>query len=110
MKIIVFAKAPVAGQVKSRLAGALGAEGAAELHRRLVLRTLRTARAADVGAVELCCAPDVHHGFLSECAGRFGVELTGQGDGETVRAMVPFYLVALLVLLLMSYVPALTIR
>jgi tripartite ATP-independent transporter DctM subunit len=29
--------------------------------------------------------------------------------GETVRAMVPFYLVALLVLLLMSYVPALTI-
>ncbi|HET9023573.1 MAG TPA: TRAP transporter large permease subunit, partial [Burkholderiaceae bacterium] len=30
--------------------------------------------------------------------------------GETVRAMTPFYLVALLVLLLMSYVPALTIR
>jgi len=27
-----------------------------------------------------------------------------------VRAMTPFYLVALLVLLLMSYVPALTIR
>lgn len=30
--------------------------------------------------------------------------------GETVRAMVPFYLVALLVLALMSYVPMLTIR
>ena len=30
--------------------------------------------------------------------------------GEMVRAMVPFYLVALLVLLLMSYVPALTIH
>jgi tripartite ATP-independent transporter DctM subunit len=30
--------------------------------------------------------------------------------GETVRAMTPFYLVALLVLMLMSYVPALTIR
>jgi tripartite ATP-independent transporter DctM subunit len=30
--------------------------------------------------------------------------------GETVRAMVPFYLVALAVLLLISYVPALTIR
>src|SRR5437762_9460581 len=30
--------------------------------------------------------------------------------GETVRAMVPFYGVALLVLILMSYVPALTIR
>jgi tripartite ATP-independent transporter DctM subunit len=30
--------------------------------------------------------------------------------GETVRALVPFYFVALIVLLLMSYVPALTIR
>jgi tripartite ATP-independent transporter DctM subunit len=30
--------------------------------------------------------------------------------GETVRAMVPFYLVALLVLILFSYVPALTIH
>jgi len=30
--------------------------------------------------------------------------------GETVRAMVPFYAVALVVLMLMSYIPALTIR
>lgn len=82
MKVIVFAKAPVAGQVKSRLAPVLGAEGAAELHRRLVLRTLQTALAADVGAVELCCAPDIHHGFFSECAGTFGVALAGQGDGD----------------------------
>jgi len=82
VKVIVFAKAPVAGQVKSRLAPVLGAEGAAELHRRLVLRTLQTALAADVGAVELCCAPDVHHGFFSECARTFGVALAGQGDGD----------------------------
>src|SRR5262245_40866335 len=38
-------KAPAAGRVKTRLVPALGAEGAAELHRRLVLRTLRTAAA-----------------------------------------------------------------
>lgn len=31
------------------------------------------------------------------------------GIGETVRALIPFYLVALLVLMLISYVPALTI-
>jgi TRAP-type C4-dicarboxylate transport system permease large subunit len=30
--------------------------------------------------------------------------------GETVRAMVPLYAVALVVLMLMSYIPALTIR
>ena len=82
MKVIVFAKAPVAGRVKTRLAGALGDGGAAELHRRLVRRTLRTAIAACVGPVELCCAPDTRHGFFADCAAGFGVALTAQGDGD----------------------------
>ena len=45
-RLILFARYPVAGQVKTRLIPALGADGAAALHRRLVLRTLRTALAA----------------------------------------------------------------
>ena len=49
--IIVFARAPVAGQVKTRLIPRLGAEGAARLQRRLIRAALRTARA--VGPVEL---------------------------------------------------------
>jgi len=44
-RLILFARFPVAGKVKTRLIPALGTEGAAALHRRLVLRTLRTARA-----------------------------------------------------------------
>lgn len=40
--------------------------------------------------------------FISSAIARVGI-------GETVRALVPFYLVALSVLLLISYVPALTI-
>lgn len=44
-RLILFARFPVAGKVKTRLIPALGAEGAAALHRRLVLRTLRTANA-----------------------------------------------------------------
>ncbi len=42
-RLILFARFPVAGKVKTRLIPALGADGAAALHRRLVLRTLRTA-------------------------------------------------------------------
>ncbi|MGB7746563.1 MAG: TIGR04283 family arsenosugar biosynthesis glycosyltransferase [Verrucomicrobiia bacterium] len=42
----MFARFPEPGCVKTRLIPALGAEGAAALHRRLVLRTLRTALAA----------------------------------------------------------------
>src|SRR2546425_480382 len=43
--LILFARYPVPGKVKTRLIPALGADGAAALHRRLVLRTLRAADA-----------------------------------------------------------------
>ena len=49
--IIIFARAPVAGQVKTRLIPRLGADGAARLQRRLIRAALRTARA--VAPVEL---------------------------------------------------------
>ena len=49
--VIVFARAPLAGAVKTRLIARLGAEGAAHLQRRLIRAALRTARAA--GKVEL---------------------------------------------------------
>jgi len=45
-RLILFARFPIAGKVKTRLIPALGAEGAAALHRRLVLRTLRAATTA----------------------------------------------------------------
>ena len=51
--IIVFARAPRAGAVKTRLARRLGAEAAARLHQRLVRGALRTAHDARCGAVEL---------------------------------------------------------
>jgi rSAM/selenodomain-associated transferase 1 len=41
--VIVFARAPVAGAVKTRLVPRLGAEGAARLQRRLIRAALRTA-------------------------------------------------------------------
>ena len=53
-RIVIFAKAPVAGFAKTRLIPALGAETAARLARRMLLHTLQEARAAAVGPVELC--------------------------------------------------------
>lgn len=76
--IIVFAKAPVAGEAKTRLISALGAEGAAALHRALVRRTVATALVAEVGPVEVCCSPDAAHPFF----GALGVTLTQQGEGD----------------------------
>ena len=87
MRVIVFARAPVPGAAKTRLVPALGAEGAARLHARLVERTLATACAAGIGPVELCCAPDVTPPFFAACAARFGVALTAQGAGDLGERM-----------------------
>ena len=51
--VIVFARAPVAGRVKTRLIPVLGAAGAARLQRRLTRRALATALAARPARVEL---------------------------------------------------------
>ncbi|HEX8674827.1 MAG TPA: TIGR04282 family arsenosugar biosynthesis glycosyltransferase [Longimicrobium sp.] len=45
MVTLVFVRAPVAGRVKTRLASALGAEGALRIYQRLAEHTLREARA-----------------------------------------------------------------
>jgi rSAM/selenodomain-associated transferase 2/rSAM/selenodomain-associated transferase 1 len=49
-RLILFARFPVPGKVKTRLIPALGAEGATTLHRRLVLRALRASYEASHAA------------------------------------------------------------
>jgi rSAM/selenodomain-associated transferase 1 len=51
--VLVFARAPSPGRVKTRLAPRLGAWGAARLHARLTRQALCTAAAARCGPVEL---------------------------------------------------------
>lgn len=77
--IALFAKYPRAGQAKTRLAPLLGADGAAQLHRRLVERTLETMR--DSG---LRFAVYFTGGDAREFAAWLGddVALVEQGDGD----------------------------
>ena len=60
--VIVFARAPLAGRVKTRLAPILGAAGAVRLHMRLIGQAVRTAREARCGPVELH-ATALHRSF-----------------------------------------------
>ena len=80
--VIVFAKAPVPGLAKTRLAPALGAEGAAALAGRMLRHALAQAVAAGIGPVELCAAPDAAHPAIVEAAGSSGAALAGQGPGD----------------------------
>jgi rSAM/selenodomain-associated transferase 1 len=80
--VIIFARAPRPGAVKTRLIPLLGAEGAAALHARLVKRALETARAASLRPIELHGTPDINDPFFRSCAGDFAVALAAQAGGD----------------------------
>lgn len=80
--LIVFARAPEPGRVKTRLAPLLGEKGAARLHARLVERTLRTALASGFDNVDLYCSPGINNIFFIKNQKRFGVGLRSQGRGD----------------------------
>lgn len=86
-RCLIFAKAPVPGLVKTRLIPALGAIGAADLHRHLVRRTICVATEAAIGPIELWCAPDTDHPFFAGCQRDFGITLQSQGEGDLGKRM-----------------------
>jgi uncharacterized protein len=85
--LIVFARAPEPGRVKTRLVPLLGKKGAARLHAQLVERTLRTAQAAGFDAVDLYCSPGIKGEFFRRIKQRFGVRLCSQGRGDLGERM-----------------------
>jgi hypothetical protein len=84
-QIAVLARAPVAGEVKTRLIPLLGAEGALRLHRELVESTLFRARDAALGEVALWVAGDIDHPEVVACAKRQRVRLHRQ-EGDDLGA------------------------
>ncbi len=65
--LLVFTRAPVPGQTKTRLIPLLGAEGAAEFHRTVLQSTLAVANTSDFGAVEIWSVTGNDHPFLTQC-------------------------------------------
>lgn len=66
IELAVLARAPVPGQCKTRLIPALGAEGAADLHTRLVRHTLNQAMQLPSAQVTLWTAGDPQHPFFEQ--------------------------------------------
>ena len=85
--IAVLAKAPLPGFAKTRLIPALGTEGAALLHARLVEHSVATACAARIGPVTLWGAPDESHPLFQAIGARLGVALARQGGGDLGERM-----------------------
>jgi len=85
--LVVFAKAPLAGLAKTRLIPALGAEGAAQLARRLLDHALAQAMQAQVGPVELCMSPGPDDAAWQGVELPEGLLCTEQGEGDLGERM-----------------------
>jgi uncharacterized protein len=82
----IFAREPVAGAVKTRLAAAIGAARAAAVYRELTAVTLQHARRAlalgHVAAVELWCTPSAGTPWFNACAATAAASQHVQSDGD----------------------------
>ncbi len=85
--LIVFCRAPIPGRVKTRLIPGLGAAGAASLYRSLVVQTLVTASASDVGDIRLYCTPAITDPFLQTQASDFDLTLHLQSGNDLGERM-----------------------
>ncbi len=86
--LCVFSKAPVVGQVKTRLIPMLGPEQAADLYRSLLSGTLKTACSSNISAVQLYCSPDTSNTELRNYSSTYGMALqtqTGENLGEKMN-------------------------
>ena len=82
VRIAIFAKAPIAGVAKTRLAPALGAEGAARLAERLLNHAVAQAVAAGVGPVTVWATPDTRHAAFQRLQQQHGITLAVQAEGD----------------------------
>lgn len=81
VRVVIFAKAPVPGRVKTRLIPALGEVGAASLARRMLLVTMAEALAAGFQSAELCATPAHADPDWKPFLPHPGLLCTDQGEG-----------------------------
>ncbi len=80
--VLVFAKAPVPGRCKTRLARSVGTVRAARIYRRLLEHAVALACASGVGPVTLVCAPTTRSAYFQMLARRYDISLARQTAGD----------------------------
>ncbi|MCW8906401.1 MAG: TIGR04282 family arsenosugar biosynthesis glycosyltransferase [Sedimenticola sp.] len=85
-RILLFAKAPLPGRVKTRLIPRIGARQASDLHAELLWRTLGSA-AGGLAPLQLWCTPDTLHPLFQEAARAAEVSLHSQVGNDLGERM-----------------------
>lgn len=74
-KIIIFAKEPVAGRVKTRLAREIGDEAALRIHQKMVIDTVEMASQSALAKLELHVSGDLQHPLFQSIAEQKGIQV-----------------------------------
>jgi uncharacterized protein len=80
--LMIFAKQPIVGRVKTRLQPEFTPEKAAEVATFLIRETVALAVSNWPDPIYLCATPDANHPLFRELAERHGVVLLDQGGGD----------------------------
>jgi len=84
--LVVMAKAPVPGQVKTRLIPYIGSQRATHVCQRLLTRTLRELSQVQINQA-LSCTPNCQHAVLRKLAGQAGWWRRHQAQGDLGKRM-----------------------
>lgn len=74
-RLLVFAKAPQAGKVKTRLLPAISADQAADLQTRLIFDTLKLVHQNSLCQVQLWCSPSTDHPVFRTAKEKYPISL-----------------------------------
>ena len=81
-RIVIVAKAPVPGNVKTRLIPALGEIGAARLANKMLHATIAEAEGAHLAIPELCTTPHPYNPEWAPFLPKAEIRYTDQGEGD----------------------------
>lgn len=81
-QLLIFAKQPVPGQVKTRLQPDYSPEKSAEIASFMIRATVELAVSAWPGDVMLYAWPDIEHPLFRQLARDFGLSLAQQAEGD----------------------------
>ena len=94
-RILIFAKAPISGQVKTRLIPVLGADGAARLHYEMVQQTVERVAASALAPLQLWCTPGIDEPLFDNLKNRSEIKLFEQLGVDLGARMLHAFNVAL---------------
>jgi len=86
-KILVFAREPVAGNVKTRLARTIGDQAAVQFHQEVVTKTVEMAAKSGLAELELHVSGNMEHPFFRSLADQYGMRICLQEGNDLGEKM-----------------------